>query len=236
MSDERAGGYCRPVSSPKTSTDTADLVVVASPSGQAVLRAVGPAHRHARAQAAALYVRDLLVPALDRATLNPRGPRRPGPSFATAGALHRRLGSGRWVVIGPQALSVPFAGTADRFEVRYVGTGGGSAGVARRPLPFVDGRLTLSRGALGPACSDPAARGPALGWLVHLPASGPEAVVTAPLWFVCPDEPEVRAGLRLVAEATGTAGTDTPGSAETFVMAAYGPTYSPALRAWTDAP
>ncbi len=210
-----------------------DLVVVASPAGQAVLSAARTGRRNARARAVALYVRDLLAPALDRAPLNTRGGRHLGPSFATAGALRRGLGTDRWTVIGPQALLVSFAGTADRFEVRYADAGGGSHEVVRRPLPFTDGVLTVSREALGSACSDPAARAPTSGWLVHLPISGPEAVVTAPLLFVCPDEPEIRAGLQLMAEATGTSIAD---GAETFVTAAYGPTSSTALRAWTEAP
>ena len=214
-------------------TAAADLVVVASPAGQFVLQAAGPRRGNPRASAAALYVRDLLAPALDRATLSTRGPNRP---FSTADALRRGLGDGRWVVIGPQNLPVPFAERADRFEVRYVGTSESPPQVARRLLPVVDSRLTLSHEALGPACSDPSAGEPVLAWLVHLTEAGAEAVVTAPLWFVCPDEFEVRGALQILAEVMGTAAAGRLAGAETFVTAAFGPTYLPALRAWTDTP
>lgn len=210
--------------------DARALVAVASPRGQAVLQARTPAQRR-RMQAGLLFVRDLVAPLRDRAHASTRSLGGPSASFGTLEDTRQTMADGPWLVLGPQAISLPFLRPNDVAVLRHTSPDG----VSERPLPLALGQLQIDRDVLGPACTDPAEGEPPLAWVVVVPAEGPEQQLTGYLQFACPDPAGIRASLEALWSATGAPpGRRLPEAVE-FLTGTYGPTYQPALEAWLAA-
>lgn len=206
------------------------LAVIASPSGQAVLRAQASGGSRA-GEAALLYVRDLVMPLRDRTHASTRA-LGPATSFDSFDKLRQGLGDDRWLLLSDQRLPLDFPeADTGQYALRY----SGPDGVEERRLTYEDGDLVLSRTALGPACTDPAAVRPPYAWIVFLPDGRPEMQVTAYLRFACPENDRVRHEVGALTEATGESGPGRLLTIEAFLDEAYGATFRPALNAWLAA-